>query len=759
MALFVVSGVTMLFSLQAAQADVAGTVRNGTTDEPLRGAVVSMTDANRQARVDSAGRYVFREVAPGPHHIAVRAFGYAPRTVHALVPNDGTLEINISLVPVNTRLATRVVRPIVTLREHRAQREPFGVDRRASDVAIRNNPMLTEPDVLLSVSGGTVVTNPEAPSGLNVRGGATDHVAYLLDGIPVFSPLHTAGVFSAWNPDAIASVTLSSSMPSAGDLAALSGAVSGRTRTPSGRLAAQGAMSTTQARMTIDGRVGHTDATALVSVREGLPSLVAPRYERGFVRGQSADRLGTFESALFGGRLHVLGFESVDRVHASAVVAEGPRTLDDPAANSYRWRSRSIGAEWRAVRGAQVVRMLGWRASSDAGATWGVSTERLSMQSTRVDGGLLASVQRNTSRSTTVAGLRVERSRTAYRIAPSETDARHQTTSSGLAASTFTSTAFAEHAVHVTDRHDIRLDLSAAAFRGRMYTGPRAQWQWQVSERFALTSSYARLHQFAQSLRNQESVTGTVFPAELYIGAGGPLVPVARSDQGLVSATFAGSSGVQVNAEVFRRRLRNVLVVAANSAEPFATRPPAIGDGVVRGLGINASLSRNRFGMVASYGLQRVRYATDRVSFVPEQGAVHRVDGGLTIHPMPSLSIRFGVAGALGRRSTPVIGAFEWEACNLRDRGCEFAGSPRANTAALGGTSLPGYLRADLGIRKHWHAEFGGRDVQVALFGAATNLVGRQNVLTYATDALSGTLGPVDMRPRAPLVVGLDWRF
>ena len=57
------------------------------------------------------------------------------------------------------------------------------------------------------------------------------------------------------------------------------------------------------------------------------------------------------------------------------------------------------------------------------------------------------------------------------------------------------------------------------------------------------------------------------------------------------------------------------------------------------------------------------------------------------------------------------------------------------------------------------HIAAGGRDVSVAFFAAVTNLLGRKNVLTYAKDPSTGRVSPIDMRPRAPLVVGIDWRF
>ena len=68
-------------------------------------------------------------------------------------------------------------------------------------------------------------------------------------------------------------------------------------------------------------------------------------------------------------------------------------------------------------------------------------------------------------------------------------------------------------------------------------------------------------------------------------------------------------------------------------------------------------------------------------------------------------------------------------------------------------------MRLDLGVRKHWHLRFAGRDAAVALFGTVTNVIGRHNVLTYVLDPATGEASAVEMRPFGPLVAGLDWQF
>jgi hypothetical protein len=47
----------------------------------------------------------------------------------------------------------------------------------------------------------------------------------------------------------------------------------------------------------------------------------------------------------------------------------------------------------------------------------------------------------------------------------------------------------------------------------------------------------------------------------------------------------------------------------------------------------------------------------------------------------------------------------------------------------------------------------------LTLFGTVTNVVGWANTLAYAIDNSTGQQRPLEMRPLAPLVVGLDWQF
>ncbi|MGH7702073.1 MAG: hypothetical protein ACREMO_03205, partial [Gemmatimonadales bacterium] len=328
----------------------------------------------------------------------------------------------------------------------------------------------------------------------------------------------------------------------------------------------------------------------------------------------------------------------------------------------------------------------------------------------------------------------------------------------GLSALTAPATAFAQHQRAIGHRMELTLGASLAAVGGDLHLGPRAQLRWQPSGRLALSGSYARLHQFSQSLRNEESVVGGVFPADLFIGAGAPGVPTARSDQGVLAADYRPWAGVRLGLQAYERRLAGLLLVAPRDGEPFSTGPFAVGSGVARGVSVDAAVSTARLGLVASYALQRVRFSSGNSSYVPDYGATHLLDGGVIVSPTRSSSIRLSATAAFGRRTTPISGQLEWEAC-LLGQGCEFGGSPHYDGERLGGTRLPPYLRVDLGFRQTWHLKVGGRDAMLALFGTVSNILNRRNVLTYARNPTTGERSAIEGLPLAPLVAGLEWRF
>jgi len=738
----------ILILVQTTQASVVGTISDGESGQPLADAIVALADLDRSVVTDLSGRYSFSNVPPGPQHLTVQRIGYSRRTLHALVPGEGRLQINIALHPLPLQLPALVVRSTVPVRGVESNDSTPFPDRGISMAAVRNDPLLAEPDGLLGLSGGEIGASPESPSGIHVRGAASDQTRYLLDGIPVFSPYHAAGTFSAWNPDALERLQVSSALTSPTFPEALSGTVSAVTRRPGLTVRAQGAMSTSQARVVLDGPLGTRGAGYLVSYRTGFPAVIAPRDDASYLRGETSDLILKADVPALGGSTHLLFYDAGNSIGSSAISTPAE---NGPLRSWFEWSSRSLGARWGRPIGTGMLRLQGWSASSEAEATW-VADAPLSLTADRQDYGLLAVFERTGSGSFTTTGVRIERSRTAYRVASGDSLPLE------LSAMSPIGVAFLQHERPLAERFGANVALSALSAAGALRLNLQSQLRWQPSELLALTASYSRTHQFSQSLRNSESVVGNVFPSDLYIGVGAPGVPVARSDRGVIAADYRPITGLRLAAQAYLTNYAGLLLVAPETSQPFATDGFTTGQGTAPGLSLEAAMTRARYALVARYGWQRVRLEHADSSYTPAYATSHLLELGGIVFPSATSSIRLGLTNGLGRRATAVSGAFEWEACNLLDRGCEFSGNPQA-TGSLGATRLPAYFRLDLGLRKHWHLNVGRRDLTLALFGTITNLLGRTNVLTVATDPVSGRRTAIEMRPRSPLVVGLDWRF
>lgn len=733
----------VLVALQTAPATITGVVRDADTMAPLAGAVVSLPDLERGVVTGPDGRYALPGVPPGPQHLAVHLVGYAERSLHAIVPRGGTLEIDVALRPEPLRLDAVEVRVPVVVRGLEGEGDAYP-DRVSSMAAVRNHPLLAEPDAFIALGGGEVALDPEMPSGVHVLGGAADQTAYVLDGIPIFNPFHTAGVTSAWNPDALSRLGLTTRA----DVHALGGAIEGVTRAPDAAYRVRGSVSTTQARVAMSGPVAG-DAGYVAGLRTGLHRLVSPRDEASYLGGGTGDWLGAVEAGALGGRLRLLAYGNDDEVEATP----SPASLSGGERHTFTWFSRSFGASWHRPVAGGDVRIAAWRATADVGATWFTAAGGDRLEARRRDWGVRAAATRGDARSRSGLALAFERIRTTHRVAadsgagPWRLDARTPIVTARLR--------------HERDAaKGVRLDggVSLAVTPDAVRTGAHGEARWRAGERLTLTARAVRAHQFTQSLRNPESVVGAIFPVDVAVAAD-DRVPIARARTLALAAAHRPAPGVRFALQVWTRATDGLVLVAPRAGGPFATAGFATGRGSARGLSAELAFRSARVGVLASYGLQRVRLTHADTTWTPPYGATHRFEGGVIVFPTATTSVRLGVAGAAGRRATAARGDLEWESCNLLDRGCEFIGSPDHADEPLGGTTLPGYLRVDLGARTHWHLAPGGHDVRIALFATVSNVLGRRNVLTYAVDPATGARTGIEMRPAAPFVIGLDGRF
>jgi hypothetical protein len=732
---------------------IAGTVRDADSGMPIAHAVVSLSTLHRFVFTREDGRYTI-DAAPGSQHVLVQRLGYVKQEFEALVPSEGTLEIHIELRRDPITLPPIEVHASVPVRGLERSAQPDYPDRRIGTAAVYHHPLLSEPDVLRAAAGGEVHVAPESPSGIHIRGGASDQVSYLVDGIPVFNPYHAAGTFSGLNPDALSSVDVVTSSSMAAAPEALSGVISANTRTPGEKVHTQGSVSATQARATIDGPVGRSGVGYMLGVSSAFPGLIAHKHEASHIGGENLDWLGKLESPLFGGRARLVGYGSRNAIDAAAAVATGDSSVVDPTRNSFQWDGTSLGVEWMRPLGSASLVLRSWAASGNADVAWLGPDSLEHLASRRRDDGVLATAEFPAAGGTSTAGVRVQRIESSYRLRSPSGDGR----TLSLQATTPVSTIFVGHARPVTRRGEIDLSLAGSYAAEDVYISPGAQLRWRATSTLQLSGTAARRHQFAQSLRNSESIFSNIFPADLYVAASRSGVPVASSNLCIVAAEYRPSERLSLACQGYVRDFDGLAIVAPQNADPFGT-DFVRGSGTARGVAFEAGASGGNYRITASYGFQRVRLQSEGGEYVPGYGAAHSIQAGVVAYPWPMVAIRLGFEGAFGRRTTATLGAFEWEACNILDQGAEFAGSPAGWSESLGSTRLPAYYRLDLGVRRQWHMKIGQRDGIVAAFGTVTNLLGRTNVLTFAADPSTGQRSPIEMIPLSPLVVGIDWRF
>lgn len=738
-------------------ASVTGVVRDGETGAPVAGAVVALPDLNRTCLSDSLGRFLLDRISEGSYQLTVRRLGYAPWTIQVLVPSEGTLSVDFALRPEPVPVPEIQVRAPELSSVRPPPIDPgagLGFPGRSlTSTQVRDHPLLAEPDYFAGLAGGEVLLAPETPEGFHIAGGASDQVAFELDGIPVFNPYHAAGTFGAWNPDVVAAATLGNNLTGSPSTV-LGGIVEGRTRMPSDQVELRGGFSASQTRLALSAPMGPNGGGLLVGLRAGFPGLLGHKTEASHLAGRDHDWTAKLDLPVLGGRLSLLGYGSGNHLGASTADALLPTPPPDLQHHRFGWNSGSYGADWAGPLGGRLMQIRAWGATTGARVRWIGDQRTEFLKANRRDIGISANIRDTGPRSSTSLGMSLAASRKEYQLRDSAMSGFGMELTGDLPVATLG----VDHRHRFTDRAGFQLSLSATATSEQTVLGPGAGLWWRPAPAVILSVSYTRSHQLTQSLRNPESVVGAVFPVELTVTGGAAGIPLARGDLEVFAVDYQPADGIRLGARAYARDAGGLALVALDESGPFAEGPVAVGSSSTRGAVLEFEARRSRVALQASYGYQFTRMTAAGTRYQPAAAAPHAFDAGLTVSPGRNWSVSLGLTGEIGRRSTMITGPFEWEACNLTDRGCEFIGSPET-TGSLGAVRLPAYYRLDLGLRHEWRASLLGRNGTLAAFGTVTNLLGRRNILTIKENPTSGLRRPVVMRPRAPLAFGLDWRF
>ena len=200
---------------------LTGTIMDASENQPLIGANIVIVGANTGAATDIDGNYVILNIQPGVYTVKISSIGYKTMIFEEVrIIADRTTNISASLEPTSLEFDEVVITAETPL----VQRDV------TSSISVMTRDEIEELPVadfteLLSLQAGVVGSG----SNLHIRGGRSNEVAYLVDGMYVRDPL-LGGLATEINNDAIQEMSLLSGTFNAEYGNALSGVVNIVTR-------------------------------------------------------------------------------------------------------------------------------------------------------------------------------------------------------------------------------------------------------------------------------------------------------------------------------------------------------------------------------------------------------------------------------------------------------------------------------------------------------------------------------------------------
>ena len=178
---------------------LSGTIKDAQTGEPLVGANVIIEGTNFGAATNIEGEYVILNIPPGRYNVKFSFIGYETTLMQDVsITVDQTTIHQIKLNP----QSIMVGEVIVTARTPLIQKDVTSSISVITREEIENLPVATFTE-LLSLQAGVTGSG----TNLNVRGGRSNEVAYMIDGTIVVDPL-LGGLATNINNDAIQEMSL-----------------------------------------------------------------------------------------------------------------------------------------------------------------------------------------------------------------------------------------------------------------------------------------------------------------------------------------------------------------------------------------------------------------------------------------------------------------------------------------------------------------------------------------------------------------------
>jgi hypothetical protein len=746
---------------QAPAGTVHGMVVDAEGARPLQDASVSLaarapTPPPRTTRTDAEGRYRFDGVADGVYLLRVRRLGYRADSLEVVLRAGGAPQVSVGLA-----VAPLVLEPLTATAGRGASTNPFGErgggtpvggarvaverERQRSHLApdvravtaaeVEEGVTLAEADLLRALQRlPGVSARDDYSAEVWTRGAPWDHTRVYWDGMPLYNPVHSMGVFSGVNTDAVGSALFH---PGAQPVSTPGGAAAtlelrsrgGGTRE---RAAASAELSLASLRAAADGVAGPLSwmLAARRSYSRWLLSAVEDR-----ARPQDVWATDRFDDVASRVELR-LGGSSIEAslLRQRDVVREGPDT-DWVGGTPPRWESLAARATLRS-------RLAGVPAELTAGTSLFGADVRSSAADTIPAGVFFSWPTLYSARSRVRYTVLEGRMGPPGQMAPWSAGAaitRHAVGYDGpptfprnlrlppdpvsregaLAYASFWSEARWVPGPRLAVEGGVRLDAGSRVAGGdALRWAPRVAARFQAMPRASISAAARRSWQYVQS-GPELGAHALTQHSWLVAGAG---IPALRSDVFTLGGEAWAGRAWLASVALYERRSAGVAAIDPRPGEVVG-RPDFVA-ATMEAEGVELSVRRleGRWTASAAYAWGASTTRAAGLKYASGADLRHSLD----LSARAALGRGFHAGGAL---SASTGGAFNRFFAGIATCGnqlsCEWAELPRAG--APGAVRSPPYASLDLAL--DWTRAFG--PVRVTAYGRVSNVLGRENPARY----------------------------